>query len=77
MHGMHVHQAVVDAHEKISGATIHFVNDEYDKGNIISQTTIEVLPTDTAEDVSAKVQRKEKIQLVNALKNFSQGSIEI
>ena len=75
MHGMHVHQAVVDAHEKISGATIHFVNSEYDKGNIISQTTIEVLPTDTAEDVSKKVQAAEKIQLINVLHKFTTNEI--
>ena len=31
MHGMHVHQAVIDAKEKVSGVTVHFVNDEYDK----------------------------------------------
>lgn len=31
MHGMHVHQAVIDAKEKVSGVTVHFVNSEYDK----------------------------------------------
>ena len=71
MHGMHVHQAVVDAHEKTSGATIHYVNSEYDKGKIISQTTIDVLPTDTAEDVSRKVQAAEKKQLISVLQKFT------
>lgn len=70
MHGMHVHQAVISAHEKYSGATIHFVNQEYDKGNIISQTQVEVLPSDTAETLSQKVQVAEKIQLIQVLNRF-------
>ena len=70
MHGMHVHEAVGEAGEKYTGATIHFVNSEYDKGNIISQTKVEVLPSDTAETVSQKVQAAEKIQLINVLNRF-------
>lgn len=70
MHGIHVHQAVIDAQEKYSGATIHFVNQEYDKGNIISQTKVEVLPSDTAESLSQKVQAAEKIQLIQVLNRF-------
>lgn len=75
MHGIHVHQAVIDAKEHFSGATIHFVNSEYDKGNIISQTTVEVLPTDTAETLSCKVQSAEKIQLIEVLQRFTRGEI--
>ena len=70
MHGMHVHEAVIEAQEKYSGATIHFVNQEYDKGNIISQTQVEILPTDTAETLSQKVQAAEKIQLIQVLNRF-------
>ena len=73
MHGMHVHEAVVAAKEKYTGATLHFVNEEYDKGNIISQTKVEVLPSDTAETVSQKVQAAEKVQLIEVLKRFVQG----
>lgn len=71
MYGMKVHQAVVDAKETISGVTLHWVNHQYDKGNIIAQTTVEVLPTDTAEDVSTKVQSVEKVQLVRELQKFA------
>lgn len=73
MHGMHVHEAVVAAKEKYTGATLHYVNEEYDKGNIISQTKVEVLPSDTAETVSQKVQAAEKVQLIEVLKRFAQG----
>lgn len=76
MHGMHVHEAVITAKEKYSGATIHFVNQEYDKGNMISQTKVEVLPTDTAETLSQKVQSAEKIQLIEVLNRFIHHEIE-
>lgn len=75
MHGMHVHQAVIDAGEKISGVTVHFVNDEYDSGSIIRQTIVEVLDTDDAESLSAKVQKAEKVQLIEVLNDFSKGVI--
>lgn len=75
MHGMHVHQAVIDAKEKISGVTVHFINSEYDKGSIIRQTQVEVLPTDDAESLSAKVQKAEKIQLIEVLQDFSNNKI--
>ncbi|MCI8760143.1 MAG: phosphoribosylglycinamide formyltransferase [Clostridia bacterium] len=75
MHGMHVHEAVVEAQEKFTGATVHFVNHEYDKGSIISQTQVEVLPSDTAKIVSEKVQAAEKIQLIEVLNQFIHGKI--
>lgn len=77
MYGMNVHKAVVMNHEKVTGATLHFVNAEYDRGKIIAQTKVNVLKNDTAEDVSRKVQAAEKIQLIKALKDFSQGLIDI
>jgi phosphoribosylglycinamide formyltransferase 1 len=55
MYGHHVHEAVVAAGETQSGITIHFVNEHYDEGQIIFQTTCPVLPTDTPADVAAKV----------------------
>lgn len=75
MHGMNVHQAVIDSKEKISGVTVHFVNNEYDRGSIIRQTKVEVLPEDDAEALSARVQVAEKIQLVQVLQDFSEGKI--
>lgn len=75
MHGMHVHQAVIDSKEKISGVTVHFVNSEYDRGDIIRQTTVEVLDTDDADSLSAKVQAAEKIQLIEVLQDFAENKI--
>jgi len=70
MYGMNVHTAVVEAGEKISGPTVHFVNDKYDEGNIISQTIVELDENETPESLSAKVQAAEKIQLIKVLKEF-------
>lgn len=71
MYGMNVHKAVIEAHEEYSGVTLHYVNNEYDKGNIIRQTKVKVEPTDTAETLSAKVQKVEKIQLVEELQKMA------
>ncbi|OBQ56961.1 phosphoribosylglycinamide formyltransferase [Tamlana sp. s12] len=55
MYGMHVHNAVVANKEAQTGITIHYVNEHYDEGAIIFQATCEVDPTDTADDVAAKI----------------------
>lgn len=55
MYGDHVHQAVVNAGETQSGITIHYINEEYDKGDIIFQATCDILPQDTPYDVAKKV----------------------
>lgn len=55
MYGMHVHEAVVAAGEKVSGITIHYINEHYDEGAIIFQAQCPLLPTDTPEEVAAKV----------------------
>lgn len=71
MYGINVHKAVIEAHEEYSGVTLHYVNNEYDRGNIIRQTKVKVEPTDTAESLSAKVQKVEKIQLVEELQKMA------
>ena len=55
MYGMHVHEAVVAAGEKESGITIHYINENYDEGDVIFQAKCEVLPTDTPDEVATKV----------------------
>ena len=58
--GNNVHQAVLDAKEKETGMTIHFVEDGVDTGKIILQKKIAVTPTDTVETLKEKVQALEK-----------------
>ena len=59
MYGMNVHKAVIEAKEKESGITIHFVNEEYDKGKIISQHTCLVSESDSADSLANKIHQLE------------------
>ena len=59
MHGMNVHKAVIENKEIESGITIHYVNEEYDKGEIILQAKCEVSSDDTPESLSAKIRKLE------------------
>jgi phosphoribosylglycinamide formyltransferase-1 len=59
MYGMHVHNAVVENKEAESGITIHYVNENYDKGAIIFQAKCAVNNTDTPSDVAAKIHQLE------------------
>ena len=70
MYGMNVHKAVVESKEEFSGPTVHFVNNNYDEGNIISQTKVKLSSNETPESLSKKVQEAEKFQLIKVLKNF-------
>lgn len=55
MYGERVHQAVVEAGERESGITIHFIDERYDEGTTLFQARCSVLPQDTADDVARKV----------------------
>lgn len=55
MHGRRVHEAVVDAGELTTGATVHFVNEMYDDGSIIAQVKLPIIPTDSPDVVAQKV----------------------
>jgi phosphoribosylglycinamide formyltransferase 1 len=55
MYGNHVHQAVIDHKDTVSGITIHRVDSEYDRGSIIFQATCAVDASDTAESLAAKI----------------------
>lgn len=59
MFGMHVHQAVWEAGEKVSGITIHYVNERYDEGDIIFQAACQLDPDDRPDSISKKVQALE------------------
>lgn len=58
-YGQRVHQAVLDAGDDISGCTVHYVNEEYDRGDIIRQERVDVLPGDTPETLAARVLSRE------------------
>lgn len=60
MYGMHVHKAVVENKEPKTGITIHYVNENYDEGNVIFQKEVAVLISDTPEVVAAKIHELEQ-----------------
>ena len=55
MYGMHVHEAVIAASEKESGITIHYVNEEFDKGEIIFQEEFAITEEDDLSSVQSKI----------------------
>ncbi len=59
MYGMNVHQAVIDSGVRESGVSVHFVNEEYDKGTLIAQEKVKVHQGDTPETLAARVLEKE------------------
>ena len=59
MYGMNVHRAVIENKESESGITIHFVNEEYDKGEIILQAKCKVANDDTPESLALKIRALE------------------
>lgn len=59
MYGMHVHEAVIANSETETGITIHYVNENYDEGAIIFQAKCDVLKSDSADDVAAKIHKLE------------------
>ncbi|MCA6070161.1 MAG: phosphoribosylglycinamide formyltransferase [Endomicrobium sp.] len=68
MYGHRVHEAVVKAKESKSGATVHFVEEEYDTGEVIVQQEVEVLKADTSQDVAKKVLAVEHLVYPKAIK---------
>lgn len=59
MFGMNVHKAVINAGEKQSGISIHYVNSKYDEGQIIFQATVDIEDNETAETLAGKIHELE------------------
>lgn len=73
MYGLHVHQAVLAAGERESGATVHLVDEQYDHGRILAQARVPVLPEDTPEDLQRRVYAAEMDLYPKALADFLRG----
>ena len=67
-YGKRVHQAVLDGGETVSGATVHFVDEGVDTGEIILQREVPVEPGDTAETLAARVLKTEHVILAEGIK---------
>ena len=76
-YGPRVHAAVLEAGVKVSGATVHFGDDEYDKGPILLQEAVPVLETDTPESLAARVIAAERRLVPEAVRLIAEGRVEI
>jgi phosphoribosylglycinamide formyltransferase-1 len=77
MHGLRVHQAVLDYGVKVSGCTVHFVTKEVDAGPIIIQRTAPVLDDDTPETLQARVLEQEHQAYSEAIQLFAEGRLRV
>ncbi len=77
MWGHHVHEAVLAAGCKVSGCTVHFVNNEYDEGPIILQRTCDVAETDDADSLAVRVFEQECIAYPAAIQLFAEGRLQV
>lgn len=74
--GAHAIQDAFVAGVKVTGVTVHFANEEYDKGPIIAQRAVSVLEGDTLETLEARIHKTEHEIYPEVLQLISQGSIE-
>ncbi len=76
MYGSRVHEAVVQAKDLETGITIHYVNNQYDEGNIIFQASCPVSPEDGPEEVAQKVHKLEHEHYPRVVEQLLQKQME-
>jgi folate-dependent phosphoribosylglycinamide formyltransferase PurN len=77
MYGSRVHAAVIAAGARVSGATVHFVDERYDQGAIIAQWPVPVLSADTPQALAARVLRVEHALYPPAILAVAQSRISL
>ncbi len=77
MYGRRVHQAVIAAGDRISGASVHLVDDEYDHGQVIAQAKVAVLAGETPESLEARVMAAEPKLFVDTLARIVRGELRL
>ena len=77
MYGHHVHEAVIKSGAKYSGCTVHFVDEEYDHGQIVLQRVVPVHDDDTPDTLAERVLKEEHKAYPDAVKLFVEGKLEI
>lgn len=77
MYGHHVHEAVLAYGAKVSGATVHFVDGEYDHGPILMQRCVPVLDDDTPDTLAERVQAMEREIYPRAIQLIAEGRVSV
>lgn len=76
-YGHHVHEAVLAKGVKLTGATVHFVSEEYDEGPILLQEAVPVLDDDTPDSLAERVQALERKLVPEAIRLIASGRVRI
>jgi len=76
-YGHRVHEAVLEAGVKVTGATVHFADAEYDHGPIILQEAVPVRDDDTPESLAARVQAAERRIVPEAIRLIAEGRLAV
>lgn len=77
MYGMNVHKAVFESSAKVSGATIHFVNQVYDEGKIIAQKCVDITNVSSPEEIAERVLKVEHQILPEVIQLFAEGKVKL
>jgi len=77
MYGIHVHEAVLERGVKVTGVTVHVVDEVYDRGPIVAQRAVPVLDGDTPEVLQKRVLKREHELYPQVLQWFAEGKIRI
>ena len=77
MYGMRVHESVIQSRDRMTGVTVHLVDEEYDQGPIVAQTQVPVLEGDTAETLAQRVLQTEHGFYSEVLERIRSGHIDL
>jgi phosphoribosylglycinamide formyltransferase-1 len=77
MYGIKVHEAAINYGVKVSGCTVHLVDEGTDTGPILFQNTVQVTSKDSAKDLQNRILVQEHLALSEAIKKFSEGKISV
>lgn len=77
MYGMNVHKAVFNISAKVSGPTVHFVDEIYDNGKIIDQKAVDISDVKTPEEIAQRVLKAEHILLPEVIGRFVSNKVQI
>lgn len=77
MYGMNVHKAVYSSSAKVSGASVHFVDESYDTGTIIAQECVDIRDVQSPEEIAARVLKVEHRILPAVIMMIAEGKVQI
>ena len=77
MYGINVHRAVFNSSAKVSGATVHFVDEIYDNGKIIDQRAVDISDVKSPEEIAQRVLKEEHKLLPSVIKKFIDDDVRI